>query len=362
MRVATHGGDIAAVAQRYGVDASSLIDFSANIAPDGPPAGVARVLREIAEHPRTLSPYPGVSYRELREQIAHVLDVDVAGIVVGHGGPALLDLALRLSFAPSWLVPVPAFSEYRRAIDAAGIPMHAFALPRTMELDINAFAMDLVRIDGAGALINTPHNPSGYALERERALTLLDACEAMRRPLIVDEAFVDYVPERSIGAEAIRSRRAIVLRSLTKFYALAGVRVAYALVNPDLARKMRAFGPSWPVGTLDAAIALAALRDEAYAAHARAQNANARDQLATALAGAEATVTPSSANFLCAELPVPAQHLDDVLQALIQNGVIVRDCRTYEGLERRSVIRVAVLDGVRNQRLVAALSDALANY
>jgi threonine-phosphate decarboxylase len=359
MRVATHGGDIAAVAQRYGVDASSLIDFSANIAPEGPPPGVARVLRETAEHPRALSPYPSASYRELRERIAAMLSVDIECVVVGHGGPALLDLALRVGPVDAWLVPVPAFSEYRRALDAAGMAMHAFALPRTMELDPDPFTARLVRLERAGALINTPHNPSGSTLERDRMLALLDRCEAMGRPLIVDEAFIDYAPGHSIVSEAVGSRRAIVLRSLTKFYALAGVRVAYALAHPDLARGMRAAGPSWPVGTLDAEIALAALRDEDYATHTRERNAGARDELAAALAEIGATVTPSAANFLFLELPVRVERIDDVLEYLIEDGIVVRDCRNYEGLERYPIIRVAVLDRDRNQRLVAALSRAL---
>jgi threonine-phosphate decarboxylase len=359
MRVATHGGDIDAVARDYGVDASTLIDFSANVAPDGPPRDVASVLREMAQHPRALSPYPAASYRELREQIAHMLDVDAASVVVGHGGPALLDLALRVSAADSWLVPVPAFSEYRRALDAARMPMQAFVLPLSMEFDPGEFSIRLAGVDGAGALINTPHNPSGSAPDRDGVLALLERCEAMARPLIVDEAFIDYEPERSIVREVVRSRRAIVLRSLTKFYALAGVRVAYALTHPDLARAMQASSPSWPVGTLDAAIALAALRDKAYATRTREQNASARDQLATALAASGMTVLPSAANFLCVELPVPVQCLDDVLQAMVQNGIVVRDCRSYEGLEQRGVIRIAVLDGKRNQRLVTALSGAL---
>jgi threonine-phosphate decarboxylase len=359
MRMTVHGGDVEAIARKHGVERSSLIDFSANIAPEGPPANVAQVLRDAAESPRTLAPYPSPTYRALREQIGAMLDVDPACVVVGHGGPALLDLALRVSRAASWLVPVPAFSEYRRALDAAQLPLHVFALPPSMELNDDVFATQLERIDGAGALLNTPHNPSGRALERDRTLALLERCEAIGRPMIVDEAFIDYVPERSIVARAVRSPRAIVLRSLTKFYALAGVRVAYALAHSDLAQMMRASGPSWPVGTLDAAIAFAALRDDAYAVRTREQNEHARGELATTLAQVGLSIVPSAANFLFAELPVRIDRFDDMLGRLLERGIIVRDCRTYEGLEQRSVIRVAVLDRERNARLIAALSDVL---
>jgi threonine-phosphate decarboxylase len=356
MRLAAHGGDVEAVARRYGSDASALVDFSANIAPGGPPPRVAEIIRAFAENPRALAPYPNASYRELREQIATMLQVDSACVVVGHGGPALLDLALRAGGAASWLVPVPAFSEYRRALDAARAVMHPFVLPSSMELDVDAFTADLACLDATGALINTPHNPSGVAITRDQALALLERSDALERRLIVDEAFIDYVPERSIVTEAVRVRHTIVLRSLTKFYALAGVRVAYALAHPDLAQLMRAAGPSWPVGTLDAAIALAGLRDDAYAASTRKENASARDALAAALREAGLTVWPSAANFLFAELPLPAARLDRELERLIERGIVVRDCRNYDGLQGRSVIRVAVLDRENNARLVAALA------
>jgi len=356
---AVHGGDLQAVAERYGVDASTLVDFSANIAPQGPPSGVARVLARAASKPRLLAPYPSSRYGRLRAQIAASLDVDRESVVVGNGSAALIDLALRANEALAWLVPVPAFSEYRRSLDAANVAMLRFALPQTLALDVDAFLSVLRAHSDAGALVTTPHNPSGLALSREESLRLLVQSEAMNRPLIADEAFIDYVPERSIVREAARSRRAVVLRSLTKFYALAGVRVGYAIAHPDLARAMRERSPSWPVGTLDEAIALEALEDEAYAMRTRAANAATRDAVTRELTTLGLAVFPSDANFVLAELPVPAQAFDAFLRRLIDEGIVVRDCRSYDGLESRSVIRIAVLDRERNRRLVAALARAL---
>jgi len=356
---AVHGGDLQAIAERYGVDPSTLVDFSANIAPQGPPAGVAGALARAASDPRLLAPYPRPCYRRLRERIATLLGVEAECVVVGNGSAALIDLALRASGAPAWLVPVPAFSEYRRSLDAANLALLRFALPQTPALGVDAYLAALRAHPNAGALVTTPHNPSGMALSLEGSLKLLARVEAMDRPLIMDEAFIDYVPERSIVRETARSRRGVVLRSLTKFYALAGVRVGYAIAHPDLARVMRERSPSWPVGTLDEAIALEALDDEAYAMRTRAANEAARDALTRDLAALGVTVFPSNANFVLAELPLSVLRLDGFLQALIGDGIVVRDCRSYDGLERRSVIRVAVLDRERNLRLVSALARAL---
>jgi threonine-phosphate decarboxylase len=351
-----HGGDLDAVARRYGADPASLIDFSANISPFGPPAGVARVLVEYASRPRALAPYPGVSYERLRTRIAERLRIEPEAVVIGHGSAGLIEVALRAETAPTWFVPVPAFSEYRRALRAVGVREQTFALPGDFALDVDAFLRSVRACGDAGALVNTPHNPSGTALERERALALVEGFDRLKRPLIVDEAFIDYAPERSIAREAVRTRHAIVLHSLTKFYALAGVRVGYALAHADTARRMRETGASWPIGSLDEAIVFEALADEAYARQTRLDNERERVALRHSLIALGLHVIPSVANFLLVELALPAERLDVVIDALIQERVIVRDCRSYEGLERRATIRVAVLDGERNRILVNALA------
>jgi len=353
-----HGGDVEAVARAYGADASALVDFSANIAPDGPPAGVACVLSEFAARPRLLAPYPSASYAPLCAQIAAALDIESESVVLGHGSAALIDLALRACARGDWLVPTPAFSEYRRATNAALVRFRAFPLPETFEFDVDAFVARLRALADAGAIVNTPHNPSGAALEHRETLAVLEACEELRRPAIVDEAFIDYVPERSIAREAVRSRCAVVVRSLTKFYALAGVRVGYALAHPDLARRMVALAPSWPVGTLDREIACAALRDDDYIRRTRERNLRAREDLARDLAACGFPVFNSYANFLLVDVPVPFERFDAFIAALVDEGVVVRDCRSYEGLELRTLIRVAVLDEARNRRLAKALATA----
>jgi threonine-phosphate decarboxylase len=356
---AVHGGDLAAIARRYGVDAISLVDFSANIAPDGPPAGIAQVLSAFAARPRSLAPYPDPSCTLLRLRIGELRGVEPDAVVVGRGSAALIDVALRASAAPEWLLPVPAFSEYRRALSTLNLRERTFTLPRNLALDVEPYIEALSACPQSGALITTPHNPSGRALHAADVQALLTACELLQRPLIVDEAFIDYVPDRSIVREAARSRRAIALQSLTKFYALAGVRIGYAIAHPDTARRMRELDVSWSVGTLDEALALAALADAAYAERTLQANARHRAALARELSMLGADALPSDANFLLVELPIAPTEMDDALAGLVREGVVVRDCRSFDGLERRTVIRVAVLDRARNALLVRAISRVI---
>ena len=345
-----HGGDPAAVAARYGVDPSALIDFSANIAPHGPPPRVAEVLAAAARNPRILAPYPSPAYAALRKALAAGRGVTEDCIVIGHGASALIDAAVRTFAVPSWLVPVPAFSEYRRAIESAGKTFARFPLSRTFDLDVNAYVERLHSAD-AGALLNSPHNPSGAAYDRAALRAVADECERLQRPFVLDAAFVDYAPELDQPLPW-----ALVIRSLTKFYALAGVRIGYAVAAPRLAARLRSVLPSWPVGTLDAALALAAIEDETYERATRLQTLCERERLRDAITAMGLSVLTSQANFLFVDLALEPGEVDNALEELVRGGVIVRDCRSFEGLERSSYVRIAVLARAQNERLLAALA------
>jgi threonine-phosphate decarboxylase len=356
---AVHGGDLQAAALRYGVDPAGLIDFSANISPYGPPVAVSAVLARAARDPRSLAPYPNPSAARLRAALGAMLGTPPDTIVAGHGASALIDAAVRTCPAPAWIVPVPAFSEYRRAVESAGARFVPIPLTESFALDARALTAALQAIPDAGVMLNTPHNPSGTAFERSAVDQVVQRCAELQRPLILDEAFVDYEPERTFLTQAIASPNAIVVRSLTKFYALAGVRVGYAAAHPRTAETLRTILPSWPVGTLDEAIALAAIGDSDYDRLVRTQTRWERAEFCRALEELGLRPHGSGANFLLVELPVALDAMDATLQHLAQAGVVVRDCRSFEGLATRTYVRIAVLDRERNTTLTRALAAVL---
>lgn len=356
MTLPVHGGDIEAIAARYGVAVDRLTDFSANINPYGPPPGIVDVLRRFAGSPRTLAPYPAPQYQELREALAHRNGVPAESVIIGAGGAALLDAAVRASRARAFALPVPAFSEYRRALSSSGCTIVTHPLGDDFELDLDALCERTRATPSCGAIVNTPHNPSGRLVPRAKLEAFVMAMQQAGRPVIVDEAFIDYVPSESVARACLENEHLVVVRSLTKFYALAGVRIGYAIVHPSRADDFRSFLPSWPAGTMDAAIAHAAVTDDVFANEAITRNARAREHLMSALATRGVAVVSPAANFLCLYVPVAPEAIDQVIERLIRaHGIVVRDCRSYERLEQRSLIRVAVLDDERNANLVAAL-------
>jgi threonine-phosphate decarboxylase len=355
-----HGGDRAAAALRYSVDASSLIDLSANINPLGPPAALVAALREAAADLAALQEYPEPTYRELRERIARELHVDSNSIVVGNGAAALLEAALALGAPRRCVVPVPAFSEYARALAALGI--EAAAVPLRAD---EAFALDPARLVAAAradradvALLTNPHNPSGTLTARSQLLQLVPELGAHRCRTIVDEAFIDYAPDESVAAVAAESDDLICVRSLTKFFAVPALRVGYAVCSPSRAAALRARLPSWPVTTLAARAIAAALGDRDFALRSRAHNAFERRWLIDRLIDLGCRVPRSTANFVLAGLPAGAESPLVTARLAREVGLLVRDCESYDGLEG-PWIRIAVRTRAESERVIAGLASIL---
>lgn len=358
-----HGADVAAAARLHGLAPEGLLDFSSNVNPDGPPPRARRFLARAVRDPSFLRAYPDESHGELRAALGRLWKVPVEAVVVGNGTSALVHDVVRLLAPRSCLLPEPAFSEYAHALRSAGVVRLAFPLRAAdgFRPDPDAFAEALLRWRPRLAIVTNPHNPSGALMPGAEVGALLAAVRRAGAVLLLDEAFIDYAgPGASQVAAAAEGAPLVVLRSLTKLYGMAGLRVGAAVASPRLAGRLRATLPSWPVGALAAGAALEAVEDARFAARAHARNARARRMLAHALAGLGCRVFPSAANFLLLGLPPgagPAGRLRERLAA--EHRVLVRDASSYAGLEAGRFLRVAVRRPVENRRLLRALGLVL---
>ncbi len=348
MAEALHGGRVHAAARELGCAPGELLDFSANLNPLGPPEGVLRVFREAT--PALLAAYPDGEAPELRALLAARHGAPEASVVLGHGGAALLMLALRALAPRRVLVPVPCFREQPRALAAAGAELVPFPLPG-LRLDLEALGPAL---EGCDALLLTnPHNPTGQLLPRAALLAFAEAHPDLA--LVVDEAFGDYAPGSSLAPELLARPRTVLLQSLTKFHAMPGLRVGHALADPATAARMAELQEGWPVGQLDQMAARAALEDVAYA---RRSLEAFREDLAAFRAELEAlglAPLPSGAPFLLVPVPVPGTRL---AAALRREGILVRTCADWPGLGD-GFLRLAVRRRADRARLLEALAALL---
>ncbi len=360
--LAVHGGDLDAVARRYGVARDDLVDFSANLNPLGPPQALLDALAAAASDVHELARYPEPDAATLRRALGAHHDIDSASIVVANGAAAIIGVAAAVAMGERCIVPLPAFSEDAHALAAAGVSL----VPVTLDA-ANDFALpthEIARLLDARAadalLVTTPHNPSGSLVSPETLAELRERARRASATFVIDEAFIDFTPHATMIAQAATAPHTIVVRSLTKFFAVPALRVGFGVCEPQLATRMRAALPSWPVTTMAMRAVIAALGDTAYARTTRATIERDRTYLRAELEALGLRTFPSAANFLLVELPIGSGAAELTRELVVAHRIVVRDCSSYAGLAPDRFIRVAVRDVANNERLIGALRAALA--
>ena len=275
-----HGGDWAGYRAEFGRDA---LDFSANVSPLGLPAGVAAAI--TAALPMA-DRYPDPLCRALRTKLAAAEGVDTAQILCGNGAADLiyrLALALRPRRA---LLPAPTFAEYAAALETVDCDVQRFLLREENDFAVTDGFADAIDDSTDAVFLCQPNNPTGQLTPLPLVERILRRCEACGALLVVDECFLDFLPDcNALTAKALLdSKNLLILKAFTKLYGMAGVRLGYALCSDAaLLDKMRAVGQPWAVSGLAQAAGLAALEETAYADSVRTLIADQRPRLAAGL-------------------------------------------------------------------------------
>jgi threonine-phosphate decarboxylase len=240
-------------------------------------------------------------------------------------------------------IPVPGFAEYQRACRAAGCEV---ARENRQQVDL--------------LILNTPHNPLGSAMEAAAVRRVIETARDQGSAVLIDEAFIDYLPEETVAPEAAQREGVVVIRSLTKFYGCPALRAGYAVAAPETARRIAAFLPAWPVGTLALNAFAEALADEDYVRTSLEECRINRANLSSELAAAGVRVFPSQANFLLLELPEKCMTSAELEERLLRNHrILIRNCDSFEGLAKGRFIRVAVRGEAENRHLVQSIQTIL---
>lgn len=349
-----HGGNLAWAAEVAGCSPDSLLDFSASIVPFGPPASVLTAIHEAIAH---LTHYPDPGYGELRGLLGRHHQLPDAWILPGNGVAELLTWACReLAALGATALVTPAFSDYRRGMRAFQGRITPYSLLSPVgDLRSREVLAQLERSPAPGLLLNSPHNPTGYCFSRQDLQPLLERFEL----LVVDEAFMDFLPpdrQESLIESVGSYPQLVVLRSLTKFYRLPGLRLGYAVGHPDRLNRWRQWRDPWPVNALASAAAIA-LEDRAFQQQVWQWLGIERPSLLAALAAISGLhPLPGAANFLLVRSEASVPPLQTAL--LRRHRIVIRDCLSFPELGDR-YFRVAIRTQAENHRLTAALRDCL---
>jgi threonine-phosphate decarboxylase len=349
-----HGGQLHQIADHFGIPLSELVDFSANINPDGPPPAVLSCLREAINSPSIITNYPDLDEVDLRRCIAKYAGIQPENIAISNGFVPLLDAALQTLSIRSCLVPVPAFVEYRRTLERSRVEI----VPHILQPDSDfSFQSDDVFEESCGAiLLANPQNPSGALCCRGELLRLAEEASKRNVFVLLDEAFIDYCPESSVVQEIDRFPNLIVFRSVTKFFGMAGLRVAYAAANTDLCKQIQQSIAPWSVTSLASWAAGVAVQDVSYARQTIALNKLRREQLQVAIRKLDIQVYPSAGNFLLLRLPESINRQQFWELMIREHHIVLRNCANYEGLGD-GFLRVAIRIEAENDRLINALAS-----
>ena len=220
-----HGGQLRQIAERYGIAANQLIDFSANINPAGPPPSVQAAILRSLEDPTTLSAYPDLELLELKKTIAVCAEVRPENIAVANGFAPLLVAVLQSRKVERCLLPVPSFSEYRNALENAsvGITPYYLSPDRNFRYEPDNLFKYLIDHSCDAILLANPQNPSGAVCNAAEMWRLIEMAAEHKIIVLLDEAFIDYCPDQSLTARSVERSNVVLFRSVTKFFATSGV-------------------------------------------------------------------------------------------------------------------------------------------
>jgi nicotinate-nucleotide--dimethylbenzimidazole phosphoribosyltransferase len=355
-----HGGNVDEIARRYGIAPDTLLDFSANVNPLGPPASALAAIQRVAGAADALRRYPDGSQTTLRAAFARYTNATPDQIVVGPGTAGLIAPALRALGSRRCLLAVPAFSEYRPTLEKIGIEVVPFHLrwAQGFQIDRQALEAAIATATPDVCIFVNPHNPSGVCVPADAMRAVVRTAARSNAAVILDEAFVDFAPAHSLVRD-VDSGRLVILRSVTKFFGMAGLRVGFGVAQDLLAGRMAEFVPAWPVGALEDAACQAALADRSFTEQTLATNESELAWLRGALTPLGLDTADSLANFLLLELQEGHPDSHEVVERLArEHRILVRNCARFEGLTTRH-LRVAVRTRQDNKRLVAALNHVL---
>jgi len=340
MAEVTHGGRVLRFAEEHNLDCREVLDFSANINPLGPSPKALEAIRNGLELVNT---YPDESPVRLIQAISDHIHVPARHILVGNGATELLYFWLRTLRPRKVTLVIPTFTEYRRAVESAGGEVWTIQLDAATHFRI---PRGIANTDAV--IVTNPNNPTGSYAPPEEMLDWLRGFPQSTH-LFVDEAFVEFTAQPSLVRYIDRLPNLWVLRSMTKFFALPGLRLGY-LVGcgvPSIA----AWREPWQVNTLAELAGIASLEDQAYQEATMQLVQRERIWLWKQLQNIPGIhAFPSAANFFFVRAACDAV-LDRLIDELITERILIRDCRNIEGLDG-PFFRIAIKSRPDNERLL----------
>lgn len=342
-----HGGPNYAELERLGFAPEEVLDFSVSANPFGPPPRVREAFASAA-----IDRYPDSDSSELRRALATKLHANPEHIIIGNGSMELIRLiaSAYLESKDAIVIPEPTFGEYEIACRIAGsrIVRHRLRPEDNFKLDISEFVESIRWSRAKAVFLCNPNNPTGHYISRSDVEKLLTVSEETL--IVLDEAYVAFAENPWPSLDLIEHGNLVILRSMTKDYALAGLRLGYAVAGIEIIEALRKVCPPWNVNAVAQRAGVLALEESGYIERCRSGVLEARDYLMKELAERGLSPLPSQAHFFLAK----ARNAREFRQQLLGHGIMVRDCTSF-GLP--DYVRIAPRTLPECRRFVRAIDE-----
>jgi len=367
-----HGGNTREVAHLFNIK-DEIIDFSANINPLGLPESIKMIIHENINN---ILHYPDPNYEDLKNSILKYLNykknnsgdnspklsqdkkVSAENIILGNGSSELIYLiayALRPKHA---LLLSPTFSEYERALSNVNSKIDYLLLDENENFDIplNEIITRLDKIDII--FLCNPNNPTGRIIYKNNLLYLIDKLHKSKTLLVLDEAFIDIEENNSVADIAHQNNNLFILRSLTKFFSMPGLRLGYGIGTEELIDTLQKFKQPWTINNFAESVGSKFIHDREFIKKSKYILQKEKNFLYESLLGIEG-LNPydSHTNFIFIKIKAPISS-GKLQEQLIKKRILIRDCSNFRGLDE-SFIRIAVKNRDDNMRLIKELQNIL---
>jgi threonine-phosphate decarboxylase len=354
-----HGGDIWGASRLLGIPRNEILDLSASLNPLGPPAGLTE---EITRGMKDVCYYPDRQTWDLRKALADKFGLRPSNVLPGNGSTNLIRLLARALTKRNIVLMAPAFGEFSRSLALAGAHFHFHPLQERNNFSPTQDNLEKIWAGSPSCIIlSNPLTPSGGVVDQAILNSLLAQARRKNTWLVVDEAFIDFAPAeaRNWSPPLLEDNpRLVVLRSMTKFYCLAGLRLGYMLSSRETGKKLAPLGEPWSVNTMAQRAGVFCLKQEEYEAKTREAIDKWREAQAARLADMGCYVYPSRVNYLLLRLPLEGPNAAQVAAHCATGGVLVRDCSNFPVCTNHH-LRVAVATPEEQERLYEVFAEAL---
>ncbi|MEM2896626.1 MAG: threonine-phosphate decarboxylase CobD [Candidatus Bathyarchaeia archaeon] len=365
LKACTHGGEVWEIHKKYGKNLGEILDFSANINPLGCPPNVVKAIKDNLWQ---IPIYPDDSGLDLKNAIVdHEGQIESGNIILGNGSTELIYLFAEtfIKKGDKAIIPIPTFEEYARAVKKVGGKVVSVKTWSEYEFTPEK-VLDKIDSETKTVFLCNPNNPTGNLIDRENVLKILEETSRKSVLLFIDEDFMDFVEEkkRFSSARMVREyQNLFVLKSFTKTFGLAGLRLGYGIACRGIIDSMSRIRTPWNVNSLALVAGTAALKDLKFLEKTRRMMKNERGFLIREFEKfKKIKVFPTNSNFILLNIEDARIKSSEIKEKLLRNhGILIRDCSSFKGLDEY-YIRIAIRTRDDNEKIVNAFKKILGEY